>query len=776
MRSNGELAGEHRGTGHGLLSRLAARYRVPIVALRLALVASNLAVFALAAQSVWQSRKQYEQRAATLSQNIAAGVDLTFTALVDRIDLSLRAIVDDMERQLDGRGIDRTLVEDLLPRHHERMPLLEAIHITNDKGVLVFGQGVGAGTRESVADRDFFVGLRNAGVGEMFVTRPTMRQIDAHQVMTFAHRFDAGDGSFAGVVFASLPVSQINRLLAQFNPGVHGSTFLLDPELAPITRNLGKTEVLGGWDMASASVEARNQIESKAHAATFFGPLDSSATPHAITIRRSRNAPLRFGVGVSSRDYLTPWHQEVMTTMAMAAGYLVLSLGFGFYLARMIRTNETLAFRDQLTGLPNRTLLLDRLHQAGEARRRDGGWGGVLLIDLDDFKKINDTLGHAKGDDLLRLVAGRLSDCVRARDTVARLGGDEFVVVFEDLGGDEGEAVVRARYVGEKILRAINQPYPLGDVVRHCTPSIGAALFHGLDTAPEEWLKQADLAMYQGKADGRNTLRFFDPGMQKTAEQRSEVEARLRRALEAREFLLHFQPQVDALDRVRGAEALVRWQDPQRGMVSPGEFIPVAEATGLIVPLGFWVLEAACMQLAAWADHPRLGKVVLAVNVSARQFHDRDFLDGVIATLQATGADPRRLKLELTESLLVDNVDEVIQKMHALRALGVAFALDDFGTGYSSLAYLSQLPVDQLKIDRSFVSRIEDDENAVAICAATIALGHSLNMELVAEGVETAAQRYVLSKAHGCELIQGYLVSRPLPLEQFEAFVAASPT
>ena len=417
--------------------------------------------------------------------------------------------------------------------------------------------------------------------------------------------------------------------------------------------------------------------------------------------------------------------------------------------------------------------MLDRLKQALASSTRNVKYGALLFIDLDHFKNLNDTRGHDIGDLLLQQVAERLTTCVRESDTVARLGGDEFVVMLEDLSGTIQEAVNQAESVGEKILSTLNKTYALGSGEHHSTPSIGIALFADHSEGIDELLKRADLAMYEAKAAGRNTLRFFEPEMQTIVTARAAMEIGLREALANGQFFLHYQAQVTDVCGVAGAEALVRWRHPLRGTISPTEFIPLAEETGLIQPLGLWVLETACVQLARWAMQPGMAHLTLAVNVSARQFHQTDFVDQVLAVLERTGANPCRLKLELTESLLVTNIDGVIAKMSALKIIGVGFSLDDFGTGYSSLSYLSRLPLDQLKIDRSFVMNIESNDNAAAICAATISLAHALNLKVVAEGVETEAQRYFLNMVHHCDLIQGYLFSRPLPIDEFEALAAS---
>ncbi|WP_050463680.1 bifunctional diguanylate cyclase/phosphodiesterase [Herbaspirillum autotrophicum] len=432
---------------------------------------------------------------------------------------------------------------------------------------------------------------------------------------------------------------------------------------------------------------------------------------------------------------------------------------------------KELAFFDALTRLPNRTLLLDRLKQAIAVSTRNRSCSALLFIDIDQFKTLNDTLGHDKGDLLLKQVALRLAASVRANDTVARVGGDEFVVVLESLHRDPQEAASQTRTVGEKILAVLGNTYQLDDIEYRTTASIGATVFSGRQASIDELLKQADLAMYKSKESGRNALRFFDPAMQAVVLERVALEAGLRKAIEDRELLLHYQAQVLDDGRVTGAEVLVRWQHPERGMVSPAAFIPLAEETGLILPLGCWVLETACAQLANWARRPETAHLTIAVNVSAQQFREADFVDTVLDIIRKTGANPERLKLELTESMLVDNVEDIISKMHALKACGVVFSLDDFGIGYSSLSYLKRLPLDQLKIDQSFVRDVLIDPNDASIATTIVALAQSLGLGVIAEGVETAAQRDFLAAA-GCHAYQGYFFCRPVPLAGFEEFAA----
>jgi len=429
-----------------------------------------------------------------------------------------------------------------------------------------------------------------------------------------------------------------------------------------------------------------------------------------------------------------------------------------------------LAFFDQLTGLANRTLLMDRLKQAMTAGQRNGGVGAVLLIDLDNFKTLNDTLGHDMGDILLKLVAQRLTLIVREGDTVSRLGGDEFVVILEDLSDNELEAAEQAKTVGSKILASLNQVYELQAHAHYSTPSIGITLFNGNQHAIDELMKQADIAMYEAKKDGRNALRFFDPHMQESINARMELELELHNALQKKQLHLYFQIQVDNWDHPLGAEALIRWIHPGHGLVSPNEFIPLAEETGLILPIGKWVLEAACEQLKKWQKNEHTRGFVLSINVSAKQLHQADFVDMVKASVKRFDINPTLLKLELTESMLLENIENSIATMNALSEIGVLISLDDFGTGYSSLQYLKRLPLDQLKIDQSFVRDLVSDNSDRAIVRTIIVMAHSLNLDVIAEGVETEEQRQLLMNK-GCIHFQGYLFGKPVPIEQFEALL-----
>lgn len=426
-----------------------------------------------------------------------------------------------------------------------------------------------------------------------------------------------------------------------------------------------------------------------------------------------------------------------------------------------------LAFYDPLTNLPNRRLLRDRLQRALSISTRNHLYGAILMIDLDNFKTINDTLGHDVGDRFLEEIAIRIQSCIRQADTVARMGGDEFIVMLTDLSQNEAKAAVYAESIGEKILNAINLPCMLADQLQHGSASMGLCLFLGQNITLEDLLKRADIAMYQAKNSGRNALRFYDPLMQTSLESRIALESELREALPNNQLKLYYQIQVDKKHGVLGAEVLLRWQHPKHGLVPPDQFISIAEESGLIVPIGIWVLGSACEQLSIWATNRATEHFALSVNVSARQFRHPDFAQMVCTIVQETGIDPKKLKLELTESLVLHDITDTIAKMKVLNQHGIHFSMDDFGTGYSSLAHLTNLPIQQLKIDRSFVCNITQNPSDAIIVQTIIGMAKNLGISVIAEGVESEQQRACLER-FGCLTYQGYLYGRPMPLNEFE--------
>jgi diguanylate cyclase (GGDEF)-like protein/PAS domain S-box-containing protein len=430
-----------------------------------------------------------------------------------------------------------------------------------------------------------------------------------------------------------------------------------------------------------------------------------------------------------------------------------------------------LAYYDPLTKLPNRRLLQDRLKHALAMSAHGKTYGAVLFLDLDHFKTLNDTRGHDIGDMLLLEVAARLLSSVREGDTVARLGGDEFVVILETLSSTRELAMLQTELVAEKLIDLMAQPFDLEGEAYLSGGSIGISLFQAHQDSMDDLLKFADSAMYQAKAAGRGVFRFFDPVMQNHLEQRAALEVELRRALETKgELELYFQAQVDEYEKIRGAELLLRWHHPQRGLIYPQDFIGLAEESGLILQIGDWVLKSAVVQLKVWQEDARLSKLHLAVNVSDKQFRRADFVAKISKLLHTSKIRPELLKLELTESLMLENVSETIEKMGKLKALGVGFSLDDFGTGYSSLSYLKQLPLDQIKIDQAFVRDIISDPNDAAIVVMIIAMSKALGLHVLAEGVESQAQRDFLL-ANGCHAFQGYLFGKPVTHAMFEAAI-----
>ncbi|TXH88736.1 MAG: EAL domain-containing protein [Rhodoferax sp.] len=467
----------------------------------------------------------------------------------------------------------------------------------------------------------------------------------------------------------------------------------------------------------------------------------------------------------------------VMNSVIAAVLSVVLSaIIFHQYARGLLLQRELalLASQDPLTLLPNRREVLLRINQAVAMRKRSAQSGALLFIDLDHFKVINDTRGHQVGDMLLKEVAQRLSGCVRITDTVARLGGDEFLVLLDNLASDLGAASREAETVARKFIDALNRPCYIEGADVQSSPSIGIAMVHDGTSDANELMRQADLAMYQAKDAGRNTVRFYDHDIQQRLMEKAALEADLRKALERNELQLYYQPQVTADGQIVGAEALLRWKHPHKGFIPPGQFIPIAESSALIEQIGSWVVHTACETLERWARHSTLQHLSLAVNVSARQFAQASFVPAVLAELAPAQFDIRRLKLELTESMLVTDMDDVVAKMEALSQHGVRFSLDDFGTGYSSLAYIKRLPLDQLKIDQSFVRDLHEDANDAAIIRVIVGLAQTLDLEVIAEGVETAAQRDYLLRA-GCHNFQGYFFGRPMPADALEALVCAAP-
>ena len=994
----------------------------------------NSTLMLLAFYSVMDSKHGYEERARLTTQNLARMVDQSVTASVGKIDLTLLSAVDELEHAVRENGhLDHSDAYAFLITHQERMAELSSVLVADSKGLVILGKGVSASTQASWADRDFFSTLRDHADYGLYVTNPLLGRVNNIWIISFVRRYNKPDGSFAGVVSASIPVTYLGNLLSALDVGPKGIAVLRDANLGLIVRHPALEGPVGAIGARGASKELSDAIAAGQRDFSFHSRTSLDGVERTTSYRRMSSVPFSIVVGLGSEDYLAPWVVGVERAIGAVALFFLVTcacawliwrgqiksreleatrdqalvrlqkianrvpgmvyqyllrpdgsscfpfaseaikeiyrvspdevredaskvfanlhpddydgvaasieqsaremspwayefrvkfddgtvrwlfgnavpdrqengavLWHGFItdvternevkeamaeitesyrtlvewspepivvhrdgkllyvnpaatamfgaksaqeligrpilelvhpefrpivLARVKEQAEkgvavpmmeekflqidgtpidvevqsrailyqgstafqvamrditsqkaaqeqiqTLAFFDRLTALPNRRLLLDRLQQALAGVGRQQRQGALLLVDLDNFKDINDVLGHAQGDLVLQQVAKRLGACARERDTVARVGADEFAVLLADLDQNQLEAAMQVEVLGHKILDALKQPYQFNGSEMSCTASIGITLFGEQHDDNVEALKRAEMAMYQAKAQGRNTLRFFDPKMQAVVNSRVAMEASLREAVGKDQLMLHYQPQATDQHQITSAEALLRWLDPKRGMVSPAEFIPMAEETGLILPIGNWVLETACKQLAHWAGQPGMAHLTVAVNVSARQIHQRDFVDEVLMTLERTGAKGQRLKLELTESVLVEDVEGVIAKMNALKSKGVTFSLDDFGTGYSSLSYLQRLPLDQLKIEQGFVRDILINPNDAAIAKMVVALADSLGLSVIPEGVETDAQRDFLS-ALGCYTFQGYLFGKPLPVQELEALV-----
>ena len=738
----------------------------------------NLLVFLLIALSLYDSRKQHEKLAESTVDNLSRLLEQDIRNSFFKIDLALQAVADEASRQLRTGGLDADSINAFITRQAARLPEMSYLRLTDAQGNLLYGTGLRADKHINVSDREFFRQQRDQPEIGLIVSKPVISRTSGKWQLVLTRRTNLADGSFAGMVPALIELEKITEKFSKLNIGSHGIINVYDDELAMVVRFPVPENGPPPIGRKIISKQFENELYTHPQAGFFqaTSPVDHLA--RTFSYRRIGGFPFYILVGLAADDYLAEWRKDVAKNSILMFLFTLVTVVFSWLMVKAWKRRKlaeeqivTLAFQDVLTGLPNRRLMLDRLSHALAASIRNKSHGALLFIDLDNFKALNDTLGHDKGDELLKLVAKRLVDCVRVEDTVARLGGDEFVVLQESLSERPEVAAAQAETLGEKILDVLNQPYQLNEHEHHSSSSIGITLFSGNQTSIEELLKQADLAMYQSKMAGRNTLRFFDQRMQLLVNDRVSLVADLREAIQQQQFLLYYQPQVNADGSIFGAEALVRWSHPKRGLVSPNKFIHLAEEFGLIIAIGNWVLETACLQLVKWTADPRTALFSISVNVSARQLHQDDFVDQVLSTLAQTGANPQRLKLELTESLLVTDVDNTIAKMSALKDAGVGFSLDDFGTGYSSLAYLKQLPLDMLKIDRSFVRDVLVDGNDAAIATMIIALSNSMGLPVIAEGVESQAQLDCLV-GMGCKAYQGYLFSRPLSQQKLEELIS----
>ncbi len=749
------------------------------------LIASILLVSLFA---LYQLRTYALDQASLVAKNLATSVDQTFDSLIGAVHNSLFAVGDELTRQLATGRPDATSINVYFQRQTKRVPYVSSIHATNELGDIVYGPTL----RQppiNIADRNYFVSLKNDTNNTLLVSKAIFSRVGQEWVWLFGSRFNHADGSFAGIVVAELKLSDLDRMLEtiQLGGAVGNVIAVRDEELLLVTRNAvgAKNTVPPG--VKGMSDDLTRALKIDRNSGNYIGGLTSvDGIERVYFYNRNPTYGFLAIVGISVVSALADWQHEAWVFFWFVLGAVLLVCAFAHHLIKAFNRqatdlaqlaaeqnlSHTLEFYDPLTQLPNRHMLMDRLVQAIASSRRSGKGGAVLLIDLDNFKVLNDSKGLEQGDLLLKQAAQRIQRCVQEGDTVARVGGDEFVVILEDLVDHPAEVATQAEQLGNKILMELGQPYRLGEHAYTGSGSIGVTLFNKHDQSAEQLLKQADIAMYQAKQAGRNCVRFLDPVIQAEIAERATLETELRNAIEGEQFQLYYQIQVDQVGLPSGAEALIRWLHPEKGIIGPLQFIALAEETGLILPIGDWVLETACSQIRKWQDGPTTRDLVISVNVSAKQFIQSDFVERVQTTLVRHSIQANRLEIELTESLFLNNISDAIKTMSALKQLGVRFSLDDFGTGYSSLQYLKLLPLDQLKIDQSFVKDVVLDHNDKVIVETIIAMANALDLGVIAEGVETSQQKQFLID-HGCMHLQGYLFGKPVPIADFETLLAS---
>ena len=880
-----------------LLSPTARAQRRLRALLWLVALLAPLMLFALAAYALRQSHAQFEQRAELLTQNLTEALEHSLSAHVEKIDMGLNSIVDNLESQLAGGALNLPAVAAQIRSQAAHRPELEGLRVTDQRGFAIVGKGSGGAHPVSFADREWFAVQRDQADAGLHMSRPLISRVSGQWVLSFSRRYRTPDGAFAGCVSAAVPLTYFRGHLQAINAGRQGEVILRDQDLGLLARvpePAGEDAEAVGTQRVSPQL--RTQVNSGNNRATYHAVSPMDGVERTFSYRRLSVVPLVVIVGAGADDYLADWYAERRAVITLCVGMVLLYGACGAVLWRLQRQNQRarqriellakvfehsseailvadhehrivevnpafvrqtgyapseivglptdklhaplttpadieamhlalastglwrgelrgrtnngrvypkwvsvsvvrdadgevthhitnsidvtearqaedrirhLAHHDALTQLPNRVLLHGRLEQAMAAARREAGQLAMLFLDMDRFKDINDTLGHPVGDGLLVEVGQRLSALVRDSDIVARLGGDEFVLVLTGTGQDAARA---GAAVAAKVLAELGRPYTVRGHELHSTPSIGIALFPADGEDADTLMKNADAAMYHAKSAGRNNAQCFTAAMNQATQDRLTLEAGLRGAIERGEFFLNFQPQLDlASRRIVGLEALIRWRHPELGLIPPLKFIPVAEDTGQIEAIGAWVLEESLRQVALWRHAGHAG-LRIAVNLSAHQLHGDAYPEQVAQALRRHGLPGSALELEITESVAMRDPARTAHMLRQLRQFGVALAIDDFGTGYSSLAYLKQLPLSCLKLDRSFVMDIETDANDAAICTATIQMAHSLGLGVVAEGVENATQLEFLRRL-GCDTVQGYFIARPLSASDCAAFL-----
>ncbi len=871
-----------------------------IVRFTAGIVLINDIVLVLAALALMQSRARHEERAATASKNLAVVLERDLGATIDKIDLILLAVADEIARAHPDADGDDPDLDQFINRLSSRLPELHGLRTTNARGDVNHGYGLSKGTRANLANREYYLQLAGNPRAALVISKPLVSRVSGEWEIVFARRLNRADGSFNGVVYATIALQHFADKFSALDVGRHGVVVLRDSELGLIVRNPPIASI--GKDVGNKAVspEMGDAIRAGDAAGTYTVRAGSDRIMRTISFRRVATYPMYIVVGLGTADYLADWQNESFIAVALVAAFVLVTLWFttlmlrswrrreavvqalgiqerkfrtllesspdalviadaneviaivnrqaesmfGYAQAELIgqpidlllaaryrglqltlpsatahsiqelgkdrdvwamtkagrefpigisvspidteqgglvavairdmterRANqqqiEYLAHHDPLTGLPNRLVLQSRFEQAIADANRTRSKVALLFLDLDNFKSINDSLGHLVGDAMLQAVANRLRECVRETDTVSRQGGDEFLIVFNALADAEAASLFVDRLMQKFRLPCLADGHEISTSF-----SVGISLYPDDGQDFNSLLKKADIAMYQAKSAGRNTYRFFSEHMNVDAAEHLHLRKGLRLAIERSEFVLHYQPQIDlASGLVVGAEALIRWNHPEFGLVSPGRFIPIAEESGLIVPIGEWVLHEACRQATAW-QKAGLPPLSIAVNLSAAQFGRGDVELTVRRALDASGLDAGWLELELTESILIQNVENVLATVKKLKMLGVKLSIDDFGTGYSSLSYLKRFAFDKLKIDQSFIHDVATDPENAAIVGALVQMARGLNLKTIAEGVESAS---VLQHLRGlrCDAAQGYLFARPMPADQFFEYLGA---
>lgn len=895
-------------------------------------VVANLFLMGLAGSLLWKSRTQYEERAEIATQNLSRVLAEQIADVVDKIDLIVLTVVDEVEKQLAGGGIDEPSLNAFIARHHARVPVLDGLRVVNAEGENAYGIAVVPGVRTSVADRTYFNHLRSGLRAGLVISEPVLGRVSNKWSIILARRINRPDGSFAGVVYGTITLKQLVATFTSIDVGKQGTIALRDDTLTQIARYpVPQDDDAVGRKNASPDLQQAVQVQKDA--GTYRTSLSFDRVQRTHSYRKVSHHPFYVIVGLSAEEYLAAWRGEAIGVLSLVTLFVLGTLisswmvyrgwvrrhnavqalaereetlrierenlkaifasapvgmllldeeirivdanstfagmvsrhsgqiihqrggagwgcvhslehekGCGFGLACLecqLRKNivkclaagtsvrgaeiqptllidgqqrrpwlsvnadpvllngrrhtvvaveditarkameeelRAVARTDRLTGLPNRALLCERLqHAVLRSRQRKDYHFAILFLDIDRFKTINDSLGHAVGDLLLQEIGRRLQATVRARDllsqaspehTTTRLGGDEFVVLLEGIAGPRD-----ATGVANRILNALAQPFQLGSHRVHSTASIGIVTSDMPAESADDVLRDADTAMYEAKLAGKGQHVVFDVAMRQRVQNRLKLENDLHRALEAGQLFLVYQPIVSLrTGRLKSFEALVRWRHPERGLISPAEFIPIAEDTGLILPIGEWVLREACGQFTRWQESMGdAAPISISVNLSRHQLTLPDLPQTIQRIMEETGMVPARLHLEVTESAVMKNAAVAVQLLRAIKAIGVRLDMDDFGTGYSSLACLHQFPIDVLKIDRSFIANIDHGRDFTALVHAVTQLAQNLNISVVAEGIETADQLLILQSLD-CEFGQGYFFSKPLMADEVAEF------